>query len=199
MLLFFTINSFFVKEAQSNIDYNNNCKKAYKKALEFHFAEMDSILRIEEQKNESNSVIYSIKCASSFIKYASSQDDKYVMEFKENYDIAIDKIEAESDNNPYKLYIISDLYLQSSFINAVNSNFITALIQFKKAYNAIHQNQDRFPKSILNQKALGVMNITIVSIPKSYNWTLSILNLKVNSKLGNLPLRMFMNKCSLDN
>lgn len=192
IVIIFTL---LVKETKASIDYNINCKNAYQNALAFHFDAMDSILHIEEQKNSNNSVIYSIKCISSFLKYASSENDIYLREFEDNRDIALDRFNAESDKNPYKLYIITDLYLQSAFVNALNSSFITALFQFKKAYNSIHVNQDKFPKFDLNRKALGLMNIAIGSIPKNYNWTLSLLNLKGDLKLGNQQLKEFVHIC----
>lgn len=198
IVIFFTLSSLFVKEAQSNIDYNANCKKAYEFALAFHFDTMDSVLQTEKLQHPNNSVIESIKCAASFLKYISSNNKRYLNEFDNNYKIAIDKIEDESDKNAYKLYILTDLHLYSAFINSINSNFITALIHFKKAYNLIYENNSRFPQFSPNNKALGVMNIAVGSIPKSYNWVLDLLNLKGDLKLGNKQLEEFMNTCKLE-
>lgn len=190
---------FFANDVNANIDYNTNCKKAYEFALAFRFDAMDSVLKIEKLQHPDNSVIESVKCSASFLKYIISENNQYLSEFNTNYEIAIDKIKGESDSNPYKLYIITDLYIYSAFVNAMNSNFVTSLVHFKKAYNYIHENKLRFPQFVLNNKALGLMNIAIGSVPKSYNWTLSLLNLKGNSKLGNRQLAEFMHTCQVKN
>ncbi len=195
ILLLFSLSIFYAKDIKSNIDYNNNCKKAYEFVLSFHFNKSDSILEIEKHKHPDNSVVEAIKCSASFLKYFNYNTKTYLDEYYRNYKIAIDKIEAENSDNPYKLYLLSDLYLHSAFINALQSNYITAIVRFKKAYNSIYKNKEKYPDFLLNKKSLGLINITIGSIPKNYNWTLSILKLKGNTKLGNQQLENLLTSC----
>jgi hypothetical protein len=195
LLFLFVSSFFFVKNANSNIDFNNNCKKAYEYVLSFHFDKADSILQIEKRENPDNSVVETIKCSSSFLKYINSNKKEDLKHYYSDYEFAIGKIDKESDDNPYKLYFLADLYLHSAFVNALQSNFFTSIVHFKKAYNSIKENKKKFPKFVLNDKSLGLVNIAIGSIPKSYNWTLTILNLKGNSKLGNYQLEQFLTNC----
>jgi hypothetical protein len=195
ILILLAFSVFLTKNVKANIDYNDNCKKAYEYVLSFNFDKVDSILQVEKRKHPDNSVVETIKSSSSFLRYINSNRKEDLKLYYSDYETAIDKIDQESDGSPYKLYFLADLYLHSAFVNAMQSNFFTSIVHFKKAYNSIKENKKKFPKFVLNDKSLGLINIAIGSIPKSYNWTLTILNLKGNSKLGNTQLEQFLTNC----
>ncbi len=185
----------FIK-AKAGLDYNNQCKKAYRLALAFHFQEMDSVLAIEQKADPTNAAVYSVNALAYFLKFSTSEQEIDYKEFKINYDKAIDLLADTEGDNPYKLYLLADLHLQNSFINILQSNFISALIQFKKSYNIIHENAKLYPDFQLNKKLLGLMNIALGSVPKSYTWTLSLINMKGDLDLGNKQLRSLLLVCN---
>ncbi|MCK5847191.1 MAG: hypothetical protein KAG84_07115 [Bacteroidales bacterium] len=166
------------------IDYNDNCKKSFEYTIALHYDKVDALLKEEEAINASNSVISYIRSYSAFLKFATI-GSKYSLEnFKKQRAISIDKIEDESDDNPYKKYFLADIYLIESIAEAIQKNYLSAIFLFKKAYNTNEENIEAFPDFLPNYKTKGAISITIGSIPKAYTWGLSILGLTGNIAQG---------------
>ncbi len=180
------------KATVASIEYSKNCKKAYEYALGFDFQKMDLELAKERKKNPNNVVVQSIQTYSYFLKFAISEDKKALAKFEDSYTDLVDKLENEDANNPLQRYLLTDLYFQSAFVNIFESNFLTALFRFKKAYGKIKENSEKFPDFALNNKALGLLNIGLGSIPKSYNWTLKLINMEGDMNLGYKQMQSFL-------
>ena len=178
-------------QANASIDYNANCRSAYAHALQFRFQEMEAELQKESLSNPDNMVITSIEAFSYFLKYSISEDPLAIEKFKKSYTQAVDLLEDEIDKNPYNKYLLADLYLQSAFVNVLETNYITAIYYFKKVNSLAHENQSEFPNFEPNNKTLGILNIVIGSVPKSYNWALTLLGLEGDVKQGYSQLESF--------
>ncbi len=178
---------------KASIETNENCKNAYKAVLSLKLNTARLILDKEEEINPSNTVVLCIRAYAYFMEYAlSSKKDAF-----DNFNLYLDKslsaLDNENKNNPYRLYYISDLYIESAFANAMESNFITSAYHYRKAYSAVYDNYELFPNFALNKKSLGIMNIGIGSVPKSYTWILNLLNLKGNINTGYQQLEDMLN------
>jgi len=132
------------------------------------------------------------------MEYAISSREDAFDNFEVFLDKSIDALDNEDENNPYRLYYMADLYIESAFANAMESNFITAAFNYRKAYNAVYENYELFPDFALNKKSLGIMNIGVGSVPKSYTWILNLLNLNGNINTGYTQLEDMLN-LSIDN
>ncbi len=187
---FLLLSSFLLPSAgvKASIQYNANCRLAYQNALQFHFAEMDQLLKAESATNPSNQAVASIRAYGFFLKYVISEDPAQLKAFNAAYDRAVEAIEEESEKNPYRGYLLTDLFIQSAIVNALNESYLSAFLDFKKAYSTIYKNKSQFPDFELNNKAIGILNIGIGSIPKSYSWALQVMDLQGNLKLGEQQL-----------
>jgi len=184
--------------ASASIETNSNCKAAYKAVLSLRLNLAHTILNKESKANPNNVVVDCIRTYAYFMEYAISSKKEAFDNFEYFLDKSIDKLEDEDENNPYRLYYISDLYIESAFANAMESNFITAAFDYRKAYNAVYDNYELYPNFILNKKSLGVMNIGVGSVPKSYTWILNLLNLSGDINTGYKQLEDMLN-LSIDN
>jgi len=194
ILLFFL----FSTGATASIETNNNCKIAYRAVLSLRLETAHLILDKEEETNPNNVVVSCIRTYAYFMEYAISSKKDAFEKFEDNLNKSIDALDDEDENSPYRLYYISDLYIESAFANAMESNFITAAYNYRKAYNAVYENYELFPDFTLNKKSLGIMNIGVGSVPKSYTWILNILNLSGNINTGYKQLEEML-KLSIDN
>jgi len=167
----------FSWNAKASIDNSKNIKQAYKSILSLHFEEADMYLDKEEKKNPKNVLVNCIRTYKYFMKYSIGSESEALKSFENYYDRSLSALDDEDESNPYRLYYMADLYIQSAFVNAMASNFITAGFHYRKAYNTAYENYELFPDFILNNKSLGVMNIGVGSVPKSYSWILDLLNL----------------------
>ncbi len=172
LLLFSFINNTF-----SIIDYNENCKKIFEYTFALDYKKVDLLLEKEAKINPNNVVVDYIRTYSYFLQYATIGSSSSLNEFKKYRSISVDKIMGENNDNPYKYYFLADIYLIESISEAIQRNYLSAIYLFKKAYNTNIDNIKYFPDFMPNYKSRGAISVTIGSIPKAYNWGLSILGL----------------------
>ena len=173
-LLLLIINSY---RAHAIIDYNDNCKKSFESTIALDHKRTNTLLEIEIKRNPTNSVINYIRTYESFLNYVTNGDDDSFNSFEKNRELCVNQLNNETDNNPYKLYLLADIYLQESIINSLQSNYFSAIYLVKKSYNTINDNIDNFPDFVPNNKIKGLAQISIGSLPRKYNWAFSILGI----------------------
>ena len=191
LLLIFLIS--FSWKAYASIDNNSNIKEAYKAVLSLRLETARQLLDNEKKLNPNNVLVSCIRTYSYFMEYSISAKSESLANFEKYYDISLSSLEDEAESSPYKRYYMADLYIQNAFVNAIASNFITAGFSYRKAYNTIYENRELFPNFILNNKSLGVMNIGVGSVPKSYTWMLDLLNLSGNINTGYKQFEYMLN------
>ena len=183
----------FSWSANASIDNSRNIKEAYKAILSLHFEKADVYLDEEKKQNPKNVLVDCIRTYKYFMKYSLSSEPDVLKSFENYYDKSLSALDDEDESDPYRLYYMADLYIQSAFVNAMASNFITAGFNYRKAYNTTYKNYELFPDFILNNKSLGVMNIGVGSVPKSYSWILDLLNLTGDINTGYKQFETMLN------
>lgn len=186
LLSFFFFTSFSTTpiEKTASLQLNEGVQQAHGLVLDFCFDEASSALQTQQKLQPQNAALDYVKCYSSLFQYLNTEDESLFTRFENEWEIALERIENTNPQNPLRNYLLADLYLQSAFANALKSNYLTAIFKFRSAYFTIVENQEKFPKFIPNQKALGILNIGLGSIPKSFDWVMSILQMKGNIKVG---------------
>ena len=129
----------FIK-ANAIIDYNDNCKKSFEYTIALDHIKSNEYLSKEIAANPNNSVISYIKTYESFLNFVTHGNQQSLDDFAKNKEIAIDLISEENCNNPYKLYLLSDLYLQESIISSLQKSYLSAIYQYKKSYSILFCN-----------------------------------------------------------
>ncbi|OYT11173.1 MAG: hypothetical protein B6I18_05215 [Bacteroidetes bacterium 4572_112] len=175
-------------KAYAIIDFNENCKKSFEYTIALDHVKSIEYLSKEIAANPNNSAISYIKTYEAFLNYITNGNQKSLDDFDDIKEIAIDNISDESDDNPYKLYLLADIYLQESIISSLRKSYISAIYQYKKSYGIINDNIEKFPNFIPNYKTHGINQVAIGSIPKNYGWALNMLGISGDVSEGFINL-----------
>ncbi len=172
----------------ASIDFNNNCRKAYREMIQLEFQKSYKILEKEKSINPNNTIPSFIRNFAVFLRIIIEEDADNYDKFIEDTKIIVDAFEEESDKSPYKKYCITDLYLQMAYVNALQESYFSAALKLRSARSVIVENQNNFPDFIPNKKAIGIMNVAIGSVPENYEWIMDLFGLKgsVNNGLSML-------------
>ncbi len=198
IFILFSALSFISLKSYAIIDYNDNCKNGFSNIIALNHAETEKYLKLERINNPKNSVVDYLEVYSLFLKYATTEKEVLINDFNDKLEVAVTKIKDEDMQEPFRLYMLADMYLESALINAIEGNYFSAVFLFKKSYSTINENIKLFPNFAPNNKTVGLLNVIIGSIPQSYNWALTLLNISgdIDKGLSNIETAL---KSSINN
>ena len=192
VILIFSLN------AKAKFDFNANCKRAYEEMMLFNFTRAQNILKEEILRHPDNKVPLYIDTYIQFWKAALNENAEEMEAYDEIADEVIDAIEDDEQESPYKLYFLSDMYLRGAYLKVIDKSYMSAVYRFNKAYKMAWENRDRYPDFIPNKKLIGLMNVGIGTVPKSYNWVLKLFNFEGNINQGLTELNQLLTIAAYD-
>jgi hypothetical protein len=174
--------------ARASFDFNTRCRNAYEQMMLFDFSEAQSILNQEKKLHPNNKVTQYIEAYIAFWKAALNENLTDMEQYDNLANTVINAISKDQQNSPFKNYFLSDMYLRGAYLKAMEKSYMTAAYRFNKAYNLSLKNQKEYPNFIPNKKLVGLMNVGIGSVPKKYNWVLTVFNFEgdINQGLSEL-------------
>ncbi len=166
------------------VDYNSNCKRAYKEVFALRFKEAAKILQAEKLLNPNNVapiIIENISdCLNLFVSENRNDFDKY----KERFDERLEILEKIDPSSPYSLYCKAGLYFQWAVVRIKFGEYYTAALHFRKAYRMFEENSEKFPNFLPNNTYLGLMHAAVGAVPEQYKWLANLAGFKGSLKQG---------------
>ncbi len=96
----------------------------------------------------------------------------------------LDAIESVYGQWPERLHLISAIYLQSSFLNALHGENFRAARNFYVAKRYLRQAESARPGDPFNEKIEGLINLVAGAAPAEYQWLMSIFGIRGDMQLG---------------
>lgn len=117
------------------------------------------------------------------LQFLFTEDQKYLALLDASTDHLINIIE-NSSSPPFKDFLLSEIKLQSAFINLKTGNELAAAWQIRQAYKLIIKNHNEYPDFVLNKKTLGLLHVMIGAIPQQYQWVIGLMGMEGNVEQG---------------
>jgi len=184
----------FTIDTKADFIWNENCIKAYNLVMELKFLEGNKILKLEKSENKKNVIPFLIE---NYIDYLTIQIGERELDFnklEKNKKNRIKKINTGNSNSPWFLYSKAEINIQWAANRIKFKNYFFAGIEIKKAYDLIQENKNKFPEFYPNYKILGTLNSLIGSIPKKYDWILSLINIEGNIDKGEIEMKKILSE-----
>jgi len=184
LLITILLSFILTQSAQANFDFNASCRNAYEQMMLFDFDAAHTILKREKNLHPTNKVPQYIEAYIAFWKAALNENLADLELYDNLANTVINAISKDKQKSPFKNYFLSDLYLRGAYLKAMEKSYMTAAYRFNKAYNLSLKNQKEYPNFIPNKKLIGLMNVGIGSVPKKYNWVLTVFNFEGDLNQG---------------
>ena len=193
----FTLTTIFqiilVHSTYASFDWNENCKQAYTNTIQLKFDNANGILEKERSLNPTNSLVYLIENYADYLKIQISEEKDEFDKLKSLKDDRLSIIEDDDSESPWKLFAEAEIHLQWAANRLKFGEYFTAAYEINKAYRLLNENDKKYPHFLPNKKSLGVLYSLIGSVPKQYNWILSIIGME-----GNLDNGLKLMKSTID-
>jgi len=176
----------------ASFEMNSNMHKAYKHIMNLEFSQAQNYINLEKKNNSSNGLIIINENYIDFLKIIVGEEQLYFLEAKKNKSNRLYALYNCDRESPYYLFSQAELHLQWAFARIKFKEYVQAAYELQKAYRLLQKNSKKFPEFILNQKSLGVLQILIGSVPKSYSWIIDVIGLKGSINSGFIQLYSFL-------
>ncbi|HEY9113484.1 MAG TPA: hypothetical protein VIN10_02215 [Bacteroidales bacterium] len=163
---------------------SNNCDSAYIEILSLRFENANRQLQSEKKTNPNNQYIDYLENLESFLSVFISEDEILYNTYQDKKDSRIGRLKTIDENSPYKKYLLGNVYLQSAFAEIKFADYLSAALDFNRAYRLIEENTEKFPEFLPNQISMGVLSIMVGLVPENYRWFLNLLSIKGSVEEG---------------
>lgn len=178
----------------AGFDMTENCKLALKSTLSLEFDSTNYFLQIEKKKSSNNLIINYIYHYQNFLATIIEDRKDGYAPFINSTDKLIDLINESPDKSPYKNYCLTDLYFMKAYVNVLDESFFSAAFNLRDANNLTMTNLKLYPNFFPTKKAQAILNIGFGSVPKDFNWVLSLFDIKGSYSNGMIMAKEFLEK-----
>lgn len=176
----------------------NNCRSAYTEILSLRFAEAEKLLLEEQKINPDNQYLTYLENYRDFLSVFISEDKSLYNAYQNNKSGRIDKLKKISDKEPFKNYLLGNVYIQSALIEIKFADYLDAAFDFNRAYRLIEENSEEFPGFLPNKLSMGVLSIMVGLVPENYRWFLNLLSIRGSVEAGRKSL-LYVYEASITN
>jgi tetratricopeptide (TPR) repeat protein len=198
IFLIFSCLCFYTNPIFATVNFNNNCKIAYSKMISLNLQGAKQIIDSEKKIDSKNLVPEFIDVYSQFLRVVFTENEKEYTSIIARSEKLISKLESEKQKSPYIGYLKADLHLINGMIYGFQKSQFSAMTALRRAFITIDQNHKEYPSFLPNNKLMGIMNITLGSIPKDYTWILDMFGMKGSVDIGLNQLNNLADKTSKD-
>ncbi len=167
---------FLQTESYSAFLWTDNLSLAYQDLINLKIDKADSL--IQQNPDPSNGIQLYLQHFSICLKLALSEDYTNYENVEDQLDALSDQVEELEDYSPYYNFCLGEMHLRRAYLNGIFDEKIKAFWNFKLAYKAITDNQEKFPYFSPHYKTLGLLYVMIGSIPEEYEWISNSLGFK---------------------
>lgn len=172
-------------------DPNSVSLNAYYKVLELQFTEAHAILA---NQTKPDPFAYYVANLADAIELFITEDPALYEYYEKKLDQRVKAVEEIDKSNPYRLFVLGELRLQTSMLNAKFGEELSSVWNLRKAYFALTENQALFPEFDYTLKSLGVLHILLGTVPEKYYWILNLLKMEGTVQQGIGELKSLMNQ-----
>ncbi|MCB9032700.1 MAG: hypothetical protein H6553_02570 [Chitinophagales bacterium] len=173
LLLFISLHSY-----SNTVDWNENCTNAYQAIFQFKLDKAQKIIDLEQKNNSENVIPIFLEDYIDFFSYYVSEETIYYNKIKNNFNSKIKIIQSADKSSPYTLYCEAEIRLHYALCKLKNNEYLNAVMEVKRAHDALKENEKKFPDFKANLKSLGLLHTIFGAIPDKYKFGAKLLGFK---------------------
>ncbi|MFT4062866.1 MAG: hypothetical protein QM642_10980 [Edaphocola sp.] len=177
-------------------DFTPGCRHAYESLMALRLAEGDQIIKEEIKARPANLVPVLLSNYNDCLTLLFNGNANDYASRKANFDKRLKYLEKGDPSSPWYRYALGSLYFQWAAVHIrFNDNFAAAT-EFRKSYNYLKDNKQKFPNFKNTQVLLGVEESLVGTLPDNYKWITHILGIKGDVRKGINQIADFLNSGS---
>jgi tetratricopeptide (TPR) repeat protein len=174
------------------LDYNGQVAGAWQQIIRLELDAGNTMLEAERRRHPENRLTLLFENYSEFLAAFISEEKTHKEAYDRHSSERYSALRDETENNPWKLYALGEMRIQSALLHIKFREFVSAVFDIRSAYALLKKNALRYPDFPLTGKALGLIHVAIGSVPTEYRWAAELAGLKGTVPQGMQELRTAM-------
>jgi tetratricopeptide (TPR) repeat protein len=142
------------------------------------------LLQQEQKKNTNNLIPVYLENYIDFLTVYTSDSREAYNKLHGNKDLRMELLKQGDNNSPWYLFTAAEINMQWATMSIRFGDYLTAIMEIRKAYKFLEENKERFPDFRANKKSLGVLYALLGSVPDKYKWGVSLLGMEGSVQQG---------------
>lgn len=181
-----------------NFDFNTKCKSAYQEIISMKSKSAKSILDAERTEHSKNLIPIYLENYIDFLELFCTENKSRYQFLLQNENTRITALQKGDKNSPYFLFTQAEIYIQWAVIKLKFGDYVSAILDIRKANNLLESNALKFKDFKPNKKSQAMLQCLFGSIPDSYKWGGSLLGLSGSIEEGIKTLSTLIENNSTD-
>lgn len=177
LFLLTVIFSTSLAQAQS-FDMNERCTQAYQEIMKLRFSKGKALLEAEKKEKPGNRMPFLIENYIDFLTIYIGEDKVFFEQAGARKNSRMSSLKSGDKSSPYYLYSQAELHLQWAFSRLKFGEYMKAILEVRKAFGLLKENEAKFPQFKPNKKSLALLTTLFGAIPDQYKFGAKILGLK---------------------
>lgn len=171
--------SLFVQQSLADSEQfvlNAEVKNIYQKSLQLEFEQATQLL--ESKTMKANAFRHLLHNQIAFLQLFITEDFsayEHHSKIKSSRIIELDRADHQS---PFYYYSLAEINLQWAMLRLKFNDRMKAVIELKRAYNHLSNNQKLYPSFSLNLKLSALLNAFAGAVPENYKWLSDLIGFR---------------------
>ncbi len=166
------------------LQFTSNCSRAYNDMIALRMSSASNILKEEQKEHPNNHLVHLCYSYIDFLELYTTGSHTLYEQKKDAFKERLSIFKNADESSPYYNYSQGMIYLQSAVLHIKFSEYLSAVMNIKRAVSKLEKNQKEFPDFIPNKMGLGLLYAVLGSVPKKFKFGLDILGLDGNIEKG---------------
>ncbi|PZF73247.1 tetratricopeptide repeat protein [Taibaiella soli] len=173
-------------------DYDASCRAAYSSYLSMDLADGNAATIKAIKQNPYNLMATYISDYEDFVLLLFNGSEIDMQQRKGHFNERLDLLNKGNEDVPWYRLCKAGVYLHWAFIHGRFGENFKAATLFRKSFQLLRENREKFPDFTYNNVFLGLEEAAVGTIPEDYKWLASVFGMKGNVKNGNNKLTTFL-------
>jgi len=147
---------------------NAEVKNIYQKSLQLEFEQ--ATLLLESKTMKANAFRHLLHNQITFLQLFISEDFSAYERYSKLKSSLLNELDRADIQSPFYYYSLAEINLQWAMLRLKFNDRMKAVIELKRAYNHLGNNQKLYPSFSLNLKLSALLNAFAGAIPENYKW-----------------------------
>lgn len=175
---------------KAKTEFTPQLAKAYTYLFKLKLDSTQILINKSVRSEPDNHVGTLLYCYVEFIRILLSEDRFVYTQWQNRFEFRINSVKMLDDKSPYRNYILGEMYIQSSLLKVKFNDGMGALLDFRKGYGYLADNEKDFPEFLYHKKTLGTIHILLSFIPNKYKWVIRLIGFSTDFDIGQAQLQV---------
>ena len=146
--------------------------------MKLKFSKGKALLEAEKKERPANRIPHLLENYIDFLTIYIGEDKDFFEKAGSRKNSRLSALRSGDKSSPYYLYSQAEIHLQWAFSRLKFGEYLKAIMEVRKAFGLLKENESKFPHFKPNKKSLALLTTLFGAIPDQYKFGAKILGLR---------------------